>query len=142
MDGPLALFYSLESILLALSVAGLTQIVKGTIPRGPKVDRIVLPMIPILLGAVLAVVVPIRPTVLVAWAGVHKHGWTVYALWGIAIGQFADYLYQRVKRVLDATPVVPPTTPATPPAADPQEPVADPAPASDLPARPGIEDGE
>lgn len=116
MDGPLALFYSLESVLLALAVSGLTQVVKGAIPRGPRVDKVLLPLVPILLGAVLAVIVPFRPATLASYASASPRGWMVYALWGMTVGQFADYLYQRARRFINpsARPSVPPAAPEVP----------------------------
>ncbi len=129
MDGPLALFYSLESVLLALAVSGLTQVAKGALPRGERTDKVLLPLVPILLGALLAVLVPFRPATLADYAGSSPRGWMVYALWGMTVGQFADYLYQRARRFINpsARPSVPPAEPTLIDAPSPEAPAAEPA---------------
>lgn len=127
---PIDVFYSWQSLLLAVAVSGIVQAVKTGIDTvygtssarrssdapGTKahhvgkelrksnalITRGLLPLLPILIGAVLAVLVPLHPEILTAYAEGKGGGrdWTIYALWGAAIGQFADYIYQQIKRNL------------------------------------------
>lgn len=127
---PIDVFYSWQSLLLAVGVSGIVQAVKtgidtvyGTSPArrssdapGAKAHHVgkelrksnalltrgLLPLLPILIGALLAVFVPLRPDILTTYAEGKGGGmdWKIYALWGAAIGQFADYIYQQIKRNL------------------------------------------
>jgi hypothetical protein len=123
---PLDILYAWQSALLAIVIVGLTQAVKagieaylalkhaGTTKTGRElrgevagIDRAVLPLVPLLSGAILGAFVPMRPEVLVHYVNEHGGGSRLaYAMWGAAIGQFSDYLYQRFKKMLPAqTPV-------------------------------------
>jgi hypothetical protein len=147
---PIDVFYSWQSLLLAVAVSGIVQAVKtgidtvyGTSPArrssdapGAKahhvgkelrkgnalITRGLLPLLPILIGALLATLVPLRPDILTSYAeGKGGHDWTIYALWGAAIGQFADYIYQQIKRNLPGRfgsngSSLPPSAPAPAPA--------------------------
>lgn len=117
---PLDILYTWQSALLSLVIVGLTQGVKagieahlllknqGTSKTGKElrgeiavIDRAVLPLVPLVSGSLLAAFVPIRPEVLVQYVTEHGDGSRLaYAMWGAAIGQFSDYLYQRVKRMI------------------------------------------
>lgn len=69
------------------------------------INRLLLPMAPIAVGAVFAVVVPARPDVIVAYVTAHEVGWTqylIYAAWGAACGQFSSYVYDRVMEAVRA----------------------------------------
>lgn len=123
---PIDVFYSWQSLVLAIAVAGTVQAIKkgidtiyGVAParRQSKTSKAhvvgreirksnllltrgLLPLLPLLMGALLASTVPLHPDILAVYAE-GKGGnrdWTIYALWGAAIGQFADYLYQQIKR--------------------------------------------
>lgn len=147
---PLDILYAWQSALLAVVIVGLTQAVKagieaylliknaGTPKTGKElrgevavIDRAVLPLVPLVSGALMGAFVPVRPEVLVQYVTEHGGGSRLaYAMWGAAIGQFSDYLYQRFKRMLPAQPPAPPvatgTYSVTPPAEE-----AAPAPARD-----------
>ena len=147
---PLDILYAWQSALLAVVIVGLTQAVKagieaylvlknaGTPKTGKElrgevavIDRAVLPLVPLVSGAIMGAFVPMRPEVLVQYVTEHGGGSRLaYAMWGAAIGQFSDYLYQRFKRMLPAQPPAPPvatgTYSVTPPAEE-----AAPAPARD-----------
>lgn len=72
--------------------------------RSVIVNRLVLPMTPILVGALFAVLVPARPDVINTYVEAHAVGWTkylIFAAWGAACGQFADYLWSKVKSTFD-----------------------------------------
>lgn len=158
---PIDVFYSWQSLLLAVAVSGIVQAVKtgidtvyGTSPARRSTDapgtkalqvgkalrksnalitRGLLPLLPILIGALLAVIVPLRPDILTNYAEDKSGGsrdWTIYALWGAAIGQFADYIYQQIKRNLPGRfgsngSSLPPSPPAPTPRGAPEEAVED-----------------
>ena len=137
--------YSWQSLFLAIAISALTQAFKNgvdaaigarkggdgkAIRQGSRLlDGVVLPLFPLVLGASFGAFVPFHPDSLVAYVSKsHESSVAVYALWGTAVGQFADYLYQRVRKVIsgptpvDAPPVGPPesvTSPSDPPASDP-----------------------
>jgi len=147
---PLDIIYAWQSALLAVVIVGLTQGAKagieaylllknkGTTKTGKELrgevailDRAVLPIVPLVSGALMGAFVPMRPEVLVQYVTEHGNGSRLaFAMWGAAIGQFSDYLYQRFKRMLPAQPTAPPvatgTYSVTPPAEE-----AAPAPARD-----------
>lgn len=156
---PIDVFYSWQSLLLAVAVSGIVQAVKtgidtvyGTSPARRSTDlpsvkahhvgkeirksnalitRGLLPLLPILIGAVLAMLVPLRPDILTAYAEGKGGGrdWSIYALWGAAIGQFADYIYQQIKRNLPgrfgSNGSLPPSSPAPTPSSPSEEAVED-----------------
>ena len=154
---PIDVFYSWQSLLLAVAVSGIVQAVKtgidtvyGTSPArqsapGVKVHHVgkelrksnalitrgLLPLLPIIMGAVLAMLVPLRPDILTAYAEGKGGGrdWSIYALWGAAIGQFADYIYQQIKRNLPgrfgSNGSLPPSSPAPTPSSPSEEAVED-----------------
>jgi hypothetical protein len=128
--GPLELLYSWQALLVAVAATGVTQLVKtildvawGHVDTTPTptmkdakvvgaelrrrsiiLNRFVMPMTPILTGAVMAMVVPIRPDQLLEYITTHHIAGTgamlVYASWGAACGQFADYGFSKVKAAL------------------------------------------
>jgi hypothetical protein len=127
-SNPLELLYSWQAMLVAIAATGITQLVKtildvlygrGSSPanlvesakagaatrkRTLLINRFVLPMTPIVVGAVMAMVVPVRPDPVLAY--VATHGITgvgkfmVYAAWGAACGQFASHLFDKIKGLL------------------------------------------
>ena len=136
---PLDILYAWQSALLAVVIVGITQGVKagieaylliknaGTTKTGKELrkeisvlDRAILPLVPLVSGALIGAFVPLRPEVLVQYVNEHGGGSRLaFAMWGAAIGQFSDYLYQRFKRMLPAQPATPSTPPATPSEAPP-----------------------
>lgn len=136
---PLDILYAWQSALLAVVIVGITQGAKagieaylllknrGTTKTGKElrgeitlIDRAILPLVPLVTGALIGAFVPMRPEVLVQYVNEHGGGSRLaYAMWGAAIGQFSDYLYQRFKRMLPAQPATPSTPPATPSEAPP-----------------------
>lgn len=126
--GPLSLMYSWQALICATACVGVTQLAKTLIDilyrkkvkdqAGDKeharemrkdnawLTRVVLPLIPILVGAVYAMVVPLRPEVLVEYTAEHVDGAGMQALafaaWGGACGQFATMLHQKLKDFLKA----------------------------------------
>lgn len=69
-------------------------------------NRIVLPTIPIVIGALIGGFIPLRPEVLIEYVEGHVDGWYtqafVYSIWGAACGQFADYTFSKAKSLLRA----------------------------------------
>lgn len=129
--GPIEILYCWQALLIAVAATGITQLVKTILDvtwgaRHPQptpsmadakklgellrrrnliVNRFVLPMTPIFVGALMAVVIPAQPDVLRAY--VREHGladsWSsymIYGLWGAACGQFSAYGFDRVKAAL------------------------------------------
>lgn len=128
--GPLSLMYSWQALICATACVGITQMIKTIIdimylpkvedqPGGPHrsaakekrkenlwVTRVTLPVIPVLVGAVWAAVVPLRPDVLVEYVKAEElQGlWMVlaYGGWGGACGQFSTMLHSKLKDLLHA----------------------------------------
>ena len=129
--GPVEILYCWQSVLCAMTAWGLAQLVKtsidvwygrGDLGRGtaPTMDtklvagktvrkasvvinRIVLPVVPVVVGAVFAMAVPARPDVLTTHVAAHVEGWTgylIYAAWGAACGQFASFAYDKIRDLL------------------------------------------
>ena len=131
-QNPLDALYSWQTALLAIVIVGLTQSFKAGLDsvlvfRGRNsdvsktgkelraeirtVNSILLPLFPIVLGALIGSLVPVRPDQLVSYVKLHAEGSiTPYALWGAAVGQFSDYLYTRVKNLFPKTAITPPTS--------------------------------
>jgi hypothetical protein len=104
--GILQILYCWQSLLLSVGVSVTTSSFKGAIllQAGPDPIReawakqVIIPMIPLILGAFAALIFPIRPDILVkeVQASGVAHPWLVYVAYGAAVGVFADYLFQRV----------------------------------------------
>ncbi len=113
--GPLELLYSWQAVLCAIACSGVTQLVKTVmdLTMGAKkrdgsrvLSKLVLPLMPIVVGGAYAAFVPLRPEVLIEHVTTHVGGaWQLvaYAAWGGACGQFADYLFSRAKKTLAST---------------------------------------
>lgn len=166
---PLEILYSWQSLFLAIVIAGITQSVKhgvdiylegrqGDSPdkktgkeirqQNALVNSTLLPLFPLFLGSLFGAFLPIQPEPLVQYVTTHRSSTVVYAMWGASVGQFADYIFQRAKKILDVTtaarmtavaaspvtePVTTETTFAEPVAAEP--PVAEPV-AAETPVAP------
>jgi hypothetical protein len=69
-------------------------------------NRVIFPMVPIFFGALLGAFLPLHPEVLVTYVDAHVEGAVmatlVYATWGAACGQFADYIFSKAKAVMSA----------------------------------------
>lgn len=69
----------------------------------PVLNRIVLPIVPVIVGIVYAMVVPLRPETLIEYADTHLSGaWLYlgYGGWGAACGQFSTMLFDKLKDIL------------------------------------------
>lgn len=127
-SNPLELLYSWQAMLVAVAATGITQLVKTLIDvlwgrstspanvaesakagaearkRGILINRFILPMTPIFVGAFMAMVVPIRPDPVIAYVVTHGISgvgkFMVYAAWGAACGQFASHLFDKIKGLL------------------------------------------
>lgn len=113
--GPLSVLYSWQSLLLALGVASLTHVVKGAIDlklggkeeRAKRMwaNRVVLPLTPIILGAVGGAVVPLHPEALTEYLTSHSivgfKQYVALAAYGGAVGQFSDYVWHRFSGISD-----------------------------------------
>ena len=138
---PLEILYSWQSLFLAIVIAGITQSVKhgvdiylesrqGDSPgkktgreirqQNALVNNTLLPLFPLFLGSLLGAFLPIQPEPLVLYVTTHRSSSVVYAMWGASVGQFADYIFQRAKQLLDVTTAARvPTVAADPPVAEP-----------------------
>lgn len=116
MSNPIELLYSWQALLCAVACVGITQAVKASIDVaiGPErrkaskvLSQLVLPMAPIWVGVLYAIVVPLQPEVLDEY--LTAKGPNVWArlaglaAWGGACGQFSTYLYERVERLIRDT---------------------------------------
>lgn len=68
-------------------------------------NRFLLPLAPIFIGAIIAVVIPVIPEDLLAYLDANVEGGfgqlSLRALWGGACGQFADYIFSKVKHFFE-----------------------------------------
>jgi hypothetical protein len=116
--GPLDLFWGIAPLLLAGVVWMLMQLIKtgvdmriGREKRKEKLwlTRILLPALPPVIGFALAMFIPLRPESLTDFVSrAELTDWqarAVFGAWGAAVGQFADYLYSKLKSLIqDARP--------------------------------------
>lgn len=118
--GPLEILYSWQSVLLAIVITTLTQGAKALIDvkfggtysrrRSKVIGRLVLPAIPLVFGALLGMLVPLRPDVLTTYIATHQsYALAIGACYGVSVGQFADYLYQRLMDKKTPPPPAPDT---------------------------------
>jgi len=114
--GPLQILYSWQSLLLAIAITIGTQGVKrlvdsfmgGTDTRKQRryMSTVVLPAVPLALGTLAGMFVPLRPELLMEYVRTHDVSmYWVGGAYGLAVGQFADYLYQRFANKRDPVPV-------------------------------------
>jgi hypothetical protein len=104
------MFIGWQALVIAAIASPVAQLVKKILDvtmtkerrKGNKwISKVALPMVPIVIGAVAAAFIPVRPEALIEYVGEHaKDGWQqllAYGAWGAACGQFADYLYSKLK---------------------------------------------
>jgi hypothetical protein len=60
--------------------------------------RVLMPSVPLLIGAILALFVPLIPDLLVAYIKTVKNGWLVLMFYGATCGVVADYVYNHYKK--------------------------------------------
>lgn len=129
--GPTRLFICWQAIVLAVIVASLVEAIKRIIDNrmskerreASKGARISLPGLPLALGALLAIVIPLRPEWLTTYVEKLPSGRTTsFAAWGAVVGQFSGFMYAWVKQALkkvapsvSLTQTPPPPSPSTPP---------------------------
>lgn len=113
--GPISAIICWQSIILAMVVVTLTHGVKKALDSAMGgaearekvkfVDNLVLPAIPIVLGCVLAMVLPLTPDLIAAWIVEHalSQGKRLLVLgsFGIVTGQFSDYAFHRISGLLE-----------------------------------------
>jgi hypothetical protein len=125
---PLDAIYCWQALLIAVLASGSTQLLKkiSDILRGIVEDsdgnvdiweaigkelrrdaviwnKIVMPSAVVFFGAFWAALLPVRPEALIEYTVTHAPGWRsylVYAGWGAACGQFADYGFSKLKELL------------------------------------------
>lgn len=110
---PLDILYSWQALICASACVGVTQLAKRTLDvrigeEARKASRLltvlVLPTMPIAVGALYAVAVPMHPDALGAYLEAQGIDGGARALslasWGAACGQFAVYVYERIERTL------------------------------------------
>lgn len=109
--GPLDVFLGWQALLLAALAYMLVQLLKTILDttigaerrKASRVlTRIVLPAVPPVVGALLALVLPL-PESLAAWVKEEPRVWVALAAraaWGAAAGQFSDYLYSKIKALV------------------------------------------
>lgn len=115
MGGPLELLYSVQALICAAACVGVTKAVKAAIDvwygkekrkRTPWLQTLLLPMVPILVGALFAAFVPLRPNVLIEYVTEQEitglGAVATFAAWGAACGQFATMLHQKLKDYIQA----------------------------------------
>jgi hypothetical protein len=112
--GPIEIIYNWQAILLAVAVSAVVQGIKHTlnIAFGGKekrkevrwVTEVLLPLMPLFIGALGAILVPLHPDTLTTYITAHTNvkPWVAFGAWGAAVGQFSDYLYQRARSVMEA----------------------------------------
>lgn len=112
----------MTDIMLALGLAIVvymaTQLVKTIVdtamgkdddgvPKRKKnvwLNRLVFPAVPVVLGILIAVFVPMRPTFLIDFVNEYVTGFSstmVYGAYGAIVGQFSDYGYTKAKKFLE-----------------------------------------
>ena len=113
--GPFEMLYGWQAVLCAIVAVGVTALVKTVLDLTMGKDErkanrwvtcLVLPLTPILTGAIYAMLVPFLPEVITTWfADNDVAAWQQLlgkAAWGGACGQFANYLYDRLKKTMGA----------------------------------------
>ena len=106
--GPMELFFSWQAVLVALATVGVAEVFTrigdrliGKEKRQANwwLSNLAWPAIPVVCGAIVAAVVPLRPGFLEEWATAHATGLgavLLFALWGACCGQFANTIYDKV----------------------------------------------
>lgn len=129
--GPLEMLYSWQSVLCAVTVVGVLRGITSILDvrygaeawrKNRYLSIIVLPMLTILVGAIYAAIVPLRPDPLDHYVTMKVSSMWAQSLcfmaWGAACGQFSTTLYDRAKDLIlhltGATAQRTPTTAAEP----------------------------
>lgn len=114
--GPLNVLICWQSLLLCLCVATATHGVKTLIDyciNGGKearrrkifINRIVLPATPIIIGSLVAVLVPLHPEALLTYITEHalvgSKKIAIMIAYGSCLGQFSDYVWHRFSGIKD-----------------------------------------
>lgn len=112
---PIDILYSWQAILCAVACVGITEAIKTAIDvrigsaarkRSAILSRLVLPMLPIWVGALYAVAIPMHPEALGAYLEAQGvEGWArlvSLGAWGAACGQFSTWIYDRAERLIKA----------------------------------------
>lgn len=112
--GPVEVFISLPAIVAAIVVAVATTGAKavidvacgGTAKRklNPWLSKVVMPAVPLVLGALYGAFVPFRPEYLAEYVASHPESpiMVVGAAYGVVVGQFSDYIYTRITKLMKA----------------------------------------
>lgn len=108
---PIEILYSWQALLCASACVGVTQLVKRALDvrlgeEARKASRLLsvlaLPTLPIVVGALYALAVPMAPEALTAYLDAHGIEEADRALslaaWGAACGQFSTWTYERAER--------------------------------------------
>lgn len=110
--GPLDILYSWQAILCALASNAGTQLLKSILDlkmskekrNASKRIHILLQVSPLILGAVYAMIIPWLPEPMLDYLADHDfQGHRVLlgrAAWGAACGQFAAFIFDKVKGML------------------------------------------
>lgn len=110
--GPLEIIYCWQSLLMSSLIWASTGSLKSLLTIVAGVDRmkrqivkhVAMPLAPITIGAVMAMVFPFRPEQLDKWADIELANGDnpifIYIFYGACVGQFADYLHQKLNNVL------------------------------------------
>jgi hypothetical protein len=116
LSRPLEILYCWQALVVAVTAAGIVRFVKAVIDatKGEAwrkdrkwIELFLLPGLAVFFGALIAVVLPLRPEMLDAYLEKvpEEHANAklgVYALWGGACGQFSSWIYDRVVAILRA----------------------------------------
>ena len=104
------ILYCWQSIVLSAGVHVATRSMKNVLlllaganeVRQAWAKHVALPVVPLFLGMLAAVVFPLHPAQLIKYVEQDhvKSPWLVYAAYGGAIGTFADYIHHRISGVL------------------------------------------
>lgn len=110
--GPIAVFISTPAVTAAVIIALATSGSKVTLDLAvgkerrklnPWLTRVLLPLVPLALGALYGAFVPFRPAALLNYAA--EHDVSIYAIgtaYGVVVGQFSDYVYTKIKSSMKA----------------------------------------
>ena len=119
--GPLNVLICWQSILLAIVTALISHAIKTVIDisigykagttdeskaktgrairkDNPYLTRLVIPAIPLIVGAILSIIIPMKPDFLVKYTTGVKHSWSIIICYGAMCGVMADYFYQHFKK--------------------------------------------
>jgi len=108
--GPLTIVVELQTYVAAVVIYVVTHLIKasidiaagGTANRklNPWLSQIALPSVPLVLGFLYGAFVPFRPDTIEQYVATHESASMVIVggVFGIVIGQFSDYIYNRINK--------------------------------------------